>query len=77
MRHSTRHRDASLLERVILVALAHECSVARDDGCLTAVGELNRSVKVVPGAPLPCHISTDVLLCIGRNTAEPNTEGYQ
>ena len=28
-------------------------------------------------APLPCHISTDALLRIGRNTAETNMAGYQ
>ena|ERR1700728_2053511 len=27
--------------------------------------------------PLPCHISTDALLRIGRNTAETNKAGYQ
>jgi hypothetical protein len=27
--------------------------------------------------PLPCHISTDALLRIGRNTAELNMADYQ
>jgi hypothetical protein len=27
--------------------------------------------------PLPCHISTDALLRIGRNTAETNMAVYQ
>lgn len=57
-----------------VTGLAHATNLKRIPSNLFPVHQPDR---LATRSPLPCHISTDALVRIERNTAEANMTGYQ